>query len=1007
MDVQKQQPGRQRRLWRRAVPVLLFSVLVGMPVLFVSVWRQRIVVATHVMRNVLDRQGLQDVSFRLSRLDMGHVVVEDIRMLSPDPALEIGRAELRFLVSDAVRGQMENVCVSGVRTRVVLDNGKIVSPVYERYKRWRSGQVSKTTVPPAQSKPAKVRLRSVTVGGVEVEMTLAGGAPVTTVTVGAGALAETDGHYRVWGDAGDGRNVRAGFNGTVCVDSGTMALNPEIDVTNMEDLLDLARRFVPDRVAALPVLPTNSGLRVRGRVAIDGWTNVGPFEVGAELGRNSTFLIPGQDRFVRFQTLRLEASGTPRDVQARVSAGVSGFRLGGDRHVAQEEGRMLSLRGSVRYRQTATNQWVAATVDSELPGRSVAQALPRLLPLVPKLFTEGGALRAEAQISRVPRGEWEGEARFQTEARRSALTLASGRVGAGRVSVSAKVAVVAGRTGEARTEVAIEEGYFFKRGLSVRGGGVMTLVSQPPYSSASGTFVGQLGETVALQKAGVTLPGGAVRFEGEATLTGLVTNPVWRLGLRVPEFGIAVQKGVAEVQTTGGAAAELSYSATRMAVDGGVWLRDTALAASPTGAAGSVRAGVGHIGVRVHVPPYDPSAFSNAVVQAVFDASNGWAKTEGLLALEGARASVPLTWSGAGGLNFLTGQSLTWKNWEASGIRLVPGTFGLESRDGTIEAQVGVRLTGSALGLELRASVPVGAPQRTEIAVTVPEAELAATDVLGARLREKVPGVEATARVGAEAHVRFLGVQPHVLGRVRVADGNVRKGDLSVSGLALDMPFEWSVFFRTIERPVITFTQMKAGNVRLDAGHVAFQLTPQEVFVDRMEVERCKGSLNAYSVHLNIKNPKDTFVVYADRIDLGEALMMVMPFKGVMEGVLYGRFPVGFDDGHVKLSTGFLYSLPGQGGKLKLNDPAPMVSLLKRAGIQGDVRQPLSKALSDMDFSAIRMELEPKTDGDAVLRMKLDGKSNYKEWPAPVALNLNLHGPLEELLNLGLDVSRK
>ncbi len=135
--------------------------------------------------------------------------------------------------------------------------------------------------------------------------------------------------------------------------------------------------------------------------------------------------------------------------------------------------------------------------------------------------------------------------------------------------------------------------------------------------------------------------------------------------------------------------------------------------------------------------------------------------------------------------------------------------------------------------------------------------------------------------------------------------------------------------------------------------------------------------------------------------------MMVMPFKGKIEGVLYGRFPVGFDNGQVRLSTGFLYSLPGQGGVLKLDDSAPMASLLNRAGIRGDMQQPLAKALSDMDFSAIRMELEPKTDGDAVLRLKLDGKSNYTEWPAPVALNLNLHGPLEQLVNVGLDWTKK
>lgn len=86
-----------------------------------------------------------------------------------------------------------------------------------------------------------------------------------------------------------------------------------------------------------------------------------------------------------------------------------------------------------------------------------------------------------------------------------------------------------------------------------------------------------------------------------------------------------------------------------------------------------------------------------------------------------------------------------------------------------------------------------------------------------------------------------------------------------------------------------------------------------------------------------------------------------------------------------------------------------MGTLLSRAGIGGEVRKPLSRALSDMNFSTIRMELEPKAEaeGESVFRITLEGKSNDKAWPAPVDLNLNLHGRLEELLNLGLSVSHK
>jgi len=79
---------------------------------------------------------------------------------------------------------------------------------------------------------------------------------------------------------------------------------------------------------------------------------------------------------------------------------------------------------------------------------------------------------------------------------------------------------------------------------------------------------------------------------------------------------------------------------------------------------------------------------------------------------------------------------------------------------------------------------------------------------------------------------------------------------------------------------------------------------------------------------------------------------------------------------------------------------------LAQVGIQQDVNTPLAKALSDMNFDTIRIELDTADNGDATLRLGLLGKSNFKEWPAPVDLKLNLHGPLETVLNMGLKMSQ-
>jgi len=500
---------------------------------------------------------------------------------------------------------------------------------------------------------------------------------------------------------------------------------------------------------------------------------------------------------------------------------------------------------------------------------------------------------------------------------------------------------------------------------------------------------------------------GEVAFEGEAVVTGGLSNTAWQVDVKVPEFRIVYTQEHLRVQTQAGLSIGARYGANRLAVTGEAWLRDTrATFGEENGATGE--GGIGRIGVRVALPECDAASVSNAGVTAWVGISNGWLQvradgTTGVL--EGLQGEVPVTWSARDGLVFPPGDRLSWQRLDAQGLSVTNEGFALESDDQARVVRLRAGITGSLLKGEVTARFPNADPRQVMVDVSIPETNLAADDGIMALLRKKLPDIELSGRVSAEASLRLSGDRPRVTGRFRMADGTLRGTSFEARGIAADVPLEHDRVLRTTGRPFVSFASAQAGNIRLDQGMVRFQLLPDELFIDRVEVACCSGSLNAYSVHLNLKNPSDDVVVYADRIDMGEALMMAFPIKGRIDGVLYGRIPIGIDRGRVILHPGFLYSLPGQGGKIVLDDSRQMLGLLERAGIRGDVQVPLSKALSDMDLSAIKMDLTPRETGDDTLGIRLTGKSNFKEWPAPVDLRLNFNGPIEELLNIGLDMS--
>ena len=1001
--------GLRHRGFPRAIAFLAILLLAAALSVVSAAWINREAVAARVARKALDARGLIDLYFRISHLSPTRLVIEGLALGDEGQFFYAERVEALFTVRDLLRGHVGRVSVEGVSTRLIVDGASVTSPLLERLRPVVAAEQGANRLQAQRERSAGAfTVGAVVLSGVALDVELAGGTLLSEMKLDAGVVYEAAGRYRFWCGAVDDQLFRFKADGRLNPLEGAIAVNPELRLLDIKRLYNIARLIAPDRTEFFGLIPEKGcTVTARGTADISKWRVLDNFEVSAALGRESSFRKSGDEIFARVQSARLEAEGEPDDIRCRVSAGVSAFSFKDLVNIESDRGRLLGMRGSARWRRAGGVEKLDFTVESALPGRSLSQILPGVLPLVPIFFSDGGSLSVKSGLERGERGVWSGIVDFAAEALRSSAPVTAGRVGCGKASLTGALNVSGGRAGSVSCELALSDGYLIRRGLNARGQFDLKLKAEPPYAAASGSFSGRVTESVALPRAGVSATGGHVPFEGEVTVTGLVANPVWDVDLRVPETGVAGSAPDGQIDALGGARAALRYGGGALAAEGEVWLRDMALMRAPDKKP-AFEAGLGSLRARFKMPPFELASVSNMLFEAGVSWRGGRFEAAGAdIALEDLEGEINAGWSPSAGLTFCGGERLAWRRLEAQGLRALPEAFSIERCGGEVAARLAVDVEGCAGGFDLEARLPVADARQSVLHVTLPEMELGTDGVIADAIRARMPDLAVTGMVSAEAALRFLGTQPHVLGRVKIREGHLTRGDMDAEGVTADVAFESGVFFRTIERPVVTFKQARAGKLKLDAGRLEFHLSPKELFVDRFEAGWCKGRLNAYSVHLDFKNPKDDFIVYADRIDLGEALMMALPFRGQIEGYLYGRFPVGFDRGRVKLYNGFLYSLPGQSGMLRLDDSSQMLELLEKAGVRGDVQGPLAKALSDMDFSSARLDLETLEGGQGVLKIKLDGKSNYKEWPAPVDLNLNLRGPMEDLLNMGLDISRK
>ncbi len=204
-----------------------------------------------------------------------------------------------------------------------------------------------------------------------------------------------------------------------------------------------------------------------------------------------------------------------------------------------------------------------------------------------------------------------------------------------------------------------------------------------------------------------------------------------------------------------------------------------------------------------------------------------------------------------------------------------------------------------------------------------------------------------------------------------------------------------------------SFTNAVLAGLEVPGGILRWRLAQKELLVEEADFDWCGGKARLYAVRLDLTHPDDLdLVLYIDRMDAGELIRLIKPLDGTATGHLYGRLPLRIRKGQVRLSEGFLYSLPGERGNLKLRNTRFLQDYLAKTGLPSGTRKNLVDALADLNYHIFRADLSTSIEREAKLVLKLAGRAAGNRELPPVDLDIRVNGPLEALLNLGLQVNK-
>jgi len=305
--------------------------------------------------------------------------------------------------------------------------------------------------------------------------------------------------------------------------------------------------------------------------------------------------------------------------------------------------------------------------------------------------------------------------------------------------------------------------------------------------------------------------------------------------------------------------------------------------------------------------------------------------------------------------------------------------------------------------------------------VQVPQTELTEADPLvekllsGFRLPEGVSNLAFSVRFSLDACAARTRQTPVPVwsAKLPIRDTSVRliKEDkpIAVDGLAVTLGASGIADHLDIAPMFLRIRSADAQGFALTNLMASIRATEKSLLVTEARAGVCGGSVTLYSLFLDPKTLNAGFTLFMEDIDAGDILSHFKGCRAAASGKLHGKLRLFLKLGgkSIRFSDAFLYSTPGETGKLKMTDAGVVTDNLALAGMDAESCGNVANALTDLDYSVLKLDLRRHSDDAATLSVRLDGTATRGAQKAPVNLTINFNGKLEQILNTGLGLSNR
>ena len=265
---------------------------------------------------------------------------------------------------------------------------------------------------------------------------------------------------------------------------------------------------------------------------------------------------------------------------------------------------------------------------------------------------------------------------------------------------------------------------------------------------------------------------------------------------------------------------------------------------------------------------------------------------------------------------------------------------------------------------------------------------------------------EAAGKFSGSGEGRWAGGKLAASGGVRLREGRLASTTKAITAEGIAADLEFTDFAALTTKPgTLSIRELRTGKLTLTDLAADFSLEgPDRIAVNHATLQALGGRVTAEPFAVAPSRAELDAVLLADGISIEQVMALTQDLPAKATGRVNGRVPVRIDANGLKLGTGWLTLTPGVQAEIEFNAKGLLTGGSAPNSPSYAVLQKVESGLLKLRISELRLDIRPTNvpEGRSA-QLHLKGAPVDPEVKAPVILDLNVNGPLEKLINMGMD----